>query len=378
MTVIGEAGVGKSRLVREHLQWLAIQDPPPEYCSGRCLSYGQGITYWPLGEILRVRLGILEDDSAAAVVERLGSRRILALTLGIDVSGDLHPLAARDRLHDAWVSFLGELAGEGPMVILMEDLHWAEDELLDLLERVVADVSGPLLLLCTARPELLDTRPGWGGARRSAATLELESLSAEDAGQLLELRLGADVTSSLSHVFVRAEGNPFFIEELVENLIDRGFLTPKDGGWTAESLPVDAHIPDSVRALAARIDLLGPSEKAALQAASVVGRIFWASPIYDLLPDNDPDLQVLEERGFIKRRVGSSISGEREFSFKHELTRDVAYGSLTTATRARLHAGFAEWIERLGEGRDEHASLLAHHYAEAVKPEEADLAWAGA
>ena len=378
VTILGEAGVGKTRLTRELWQSLAGRAPEPIRRTGRCPSYGQGITYWPLGEILKEQLAILEDDSAATVLDRLGARRILGLTLGLDVVGELHPLAARDRLHDAWVELLDELVMERPAVILVEDLHWAEDELLDLLERVIEDVSGPLLLICTARPELLDLRPGWGGARRAATTLELKPLSADEAEWMLAALLEAELPSQLREVFGPAEGNPFFMEELLATLIDRGLIERKDGDWTVRRLPADFSMPDSVQAvLAARIDLLEPSEKVALQAASVVGRIFWTGPIYELLADTEPDFRVLEERDFVRRRHGSSIAGESEFVFKHQLTREVAYASLPKARRARLHAWFAGWLERFGEGRDEHASLLAHHYAEAARPKDADLAWAG-
>jgi class 3 adenylate cyclase len=379
VTLIGEAGIGKTRLTRELWPWLAEQAPEPTRRTGRCLSYGRGITYWPLGEILKDQLGIFEDDPADVVLERLGPRRILGLTLGLDAAGELHPLVARDRLHDAWVELLGELVAEQPTVILIEDLHWAEDELLDLLERLVEDIAGPLLLICTARSELLDVRPGWGGARRAATTLELESLSAAEVEWMLEALLDGELPSQFREVFGRAEGNPFFLEELLATLIDQGLLAREDGGWTVRRIPADFSVPDSVQAvLAARIDLLRPAEKAALQAASVVGGVFWTGPIYELLAGSEPDFRVLEERDFVRRRPGSSVAGESEFVFKHQLTREVAYASLPKARRARLHAWFAEWLERFGEGRDEHASLLGHHYAEAARPEVADLAWAGA
>src|SRR5207249_8947201 len=159
--------------------------------------------------------------------------------------------------------------------------------------------------------------------------------------------------------------------------IDRRMLRRENGGWTLADLPPDFAVPDSVHAvLAARIDLLDPAEKAALQAAAVIGRVFWAGPIYELV-EAEPDLRVLEERDLIRRRGGSSMSGEREYAIKHALTREVAYASLPKARRARLHAAFAGWLERSGEGNDEHAALLAHHFAEAVRPEDLDLAWAG-
>jgi hypothetical protein len=140
-------------------------------------------------------------------------------------------------------------------------------------------------------------------------------------------------------------------------------------------LPEEFTVPDSVHAvLAARIDLLGPAEKSALQAAAVIGRVFWTGPVYELV-EATPDLRVLEDRDFVRRRAGSSMAGEREYVIKHALTREVAYESLPRARRARMHAAFAGWLERVGPGRDDLASLLAHHYAEAVRPEDADLAW---
>jgi class 3 adenylate cyclase len=379
-TLLGEAGVGKTRLAREFWGWLATRSPEPVRRTGRCLHYGQGITYWALGEVLKEHFGIVESDQPEAILDGLAGREILGLTLGLDVAGDLHPLVARDRLHEAWVGLVDELTAEGPAVILVEDLHWAEDELLDLLELMLRAASGPLLVVATARSELLDWRPGWGGARRAATTIELEPLSSAEAGKMLDDLLASELPAQVRDAIVRrGEGNPFFVEELLATLIDRGVIVRTNGRWSARDLPAGFAAPDTVQAvLAARIDLLPPPEKAALQAAAVVGRVFWPGPVYQLVPDATPDFRVLEERDFVRRRGGSSIPGETEFAFKHQLTREVAYGSLPKARRARLHAGFAAWLERFGAGRDEHAPLLAHHYAEAARPEDADLAWAGA
>jgi hypothetical protein len=379
VTIIGDPGVGKTRLVREVWEWLAGESPEPLRRTGRCLSYGQGITYWPLAEVLKEHLGILESDPPASVLRRLEGREILGLTLGLDIAEDIHPLAARDRLHEAWVELVTEFSGERPAVILVEDLHWAEPELLDLLERLVRDVKRPFLLIATARPELLDVRPGWGGARRAASTLELEPLSPDDSRRMLHALLDFELPAAERDVIVeRAEGNPFFVEELLATLIDQGVLERVDGRWKVGDLPDGFAVPDSVQAvLAARIDLLPPAEKAALQAAAVIGRVFWTGPVYELLEGVEPDFRTLEERDFVRRRPGSTMAGEREYVIKHALTREVAYGSVSKARRARLHAGFAEWLERVGEARDEHASLLAYHFAEAVRPEDVDLAWAG-
>jgi hypothetical protein len=313
------------------------------------------------------------------VRSRLGEREILSLTLGLEAPADLHPLAARDRLRQAWVAFLEELVAERPLVVLVEDLHWADEALLDLLEAGLDDARGPLLLLATARPELVHRRPTWGsgGRDRTGETLWLEALSPTDTALMIDQLIPAVLPAPVRALVVdRAEGNPFFVEEVVRTLIDQGVLERHDGSWTAHEPSTQFVVPDTVQAvLAARIDLLPAAEKAGLQAAAVIGRTFWSGPVYELLEDVEPDLRVLEDRDFIRHRSGSSLMGEREFVIKHALTREVAYGSLPTAKRARLHARFAAWLERAGEGRDEHAALLAYHYAEAVRPEDVDLAW---
>ncbi len=366
--VVGEAGVGKSRLLRELWYALSAQREGPLLRIGRCLSYGAGITYWPVREILQTQLELPEDADAELVTDRLGSRAILGVALGLDVAEGLHPLAARDRLRDAWVDLLDEAVAEHPMVLVVEDVHWAEPPLLELLERTVRDVRGPMLLVATARPDVV-----WTGGRRNVTTHELQPLARDDAQRLV-----AELPESL-HAFLldRAEGNPFFVEELTESLIDRGVLTPRNGRWEAVHLPERVATPDSVRGvLAARIDLLPAREKAALQAAAVIGRAFWEGPVRELIAD-DADFALLEERDFIRRSADSRLQGEREHTIKHALTREAAYAGIPKARRARLHAAFAEWIERRRERGDELASLLAHHYAEAVRPEDADLAWAG-
>lgn len=376
VTILGDPGVGKTRLARELWEQLAEEEPEPIRRTGRCLAYGQGITYWPLGEVLKEHLGILESDSPAAVRRRLDEREILGLTLGLDVVGDLHPLAAQDRLHAAWISLVSDLTAERPLVLLIEDVHWAEQPLLDLIERISRDATGPLLLLTTARPDFIAGRTGWGG-RVDSETLWLEPLPAATAAELVDSLLAGVLPDQVRELIVeRAEGNPFFVEEVLESLIDARVLERDDGGWRANELPPGFEIPDSVQAvLAARIDLLEEAEKAALQAAAVIGRVFWTGPVYELADGLAPDLHLLETRDFIRRRGGSSLAGEVEYVFKHALTREVAYGSLTKARRAQLHTQFADWLERLGEGRDEHAPLLAHHYAEAVKPDDVDVAW---
>jgi len=353
LTVLGDPGVGKTRLMRELWERLAADETEPLRRTGRCLPYGDGITFWPLGEVLKEHLGILESDPPEEIRRRLGDREILGLTLGLDVAGDLHPLAARDRLHAAWVDFLTEQASGRPVVVLVEDVHWAEPPLLELLERLARDVRAPLLLLATARPDFAHR---WD-AHIDAETILLEPLSADMTSSLVDTLAEQLEPAARERIVQRAEGNPFFAEELIQ--------LARDGQAS--------DIPDSVQAvLAARIDLLGDAEKAALQAAAVIGRAFWTGPMYELVGEHAPDLATLESRDFIRRRPTSSLEGEVEYVFKHALTRDVAYNGLTKARRARLHAHFAAWLEGVG---GEHAPLLAYHYAEAVRPEDVDVAW---
>ena len=363
VTLMGDAGVGKTTLVRALWEWLAEREPQPLQRSGRCLAYGH-VTYWALGEILREQLGLRENEEQEAVRRRLGEREILGLALGLDVAGDAHPLAVRERFQEAWVELLTELTAAAPTVVLVEDLHWADDPLLDLLERVVRDVRGPLLVIGTARPELLDRRPAWGGGRRNASLVWLDALSPVEAGAMLDELLPGELSDETRRALVaRAEGNPFFLEELLAAFVETG---------TVEELP------DSVHALlAARVDRLAGVDKSALQAASVIGRVFWRGPTLELSGSEDVDWAALEDRDFIRRRPDSALGGETEYSFKHALTREVVYGSVPKARRARLHAAFAAWLERTGGGRDEDAALLAHHYAQAAG-EDADLAWADA
>jgi class 3 adenylate cyclase len=373
-TVIGEAGVGKTRLLRELWEWCGSEAPHALRRTGRCAPYGAARTYQPLAEIIKEHFGILDSDDPDRVLSLLGKWRILALTLGLDVAGDVHPIEARDRLHGAWIELIDEIAAEQPLLVLVEDIHWAEEPLLDLLERVLLDGRAPVLLLATARPELLERSPTWGRGRAPSDWIWLEPLAPADVDRWLGELVPAEPPAQVRRLLRRAEGNPLFLEELLGTLIERRAL--EDDRWDEARVPGETAVPETVQAvLAARIDLLPPLEKAALNAAAVIGRAFWASAIRELLGGTEPDFRLLEQRDFVRRRPGSSLEAEREFVFKHALTREVAYRTLTTRERALLHADFARWLERRGAGRDEDAPLLAHHYAEAVRPETADLVW---
>jgi DNA-binding SARP family transcriptional activator/class 3 adenylate cyclase len=373
VAILGDAGVGKTSLVRALRRQLA---PEVSWHVGRCPAYGRAITYRPLAEVLRAHLGLREDDAPDRVRGRLADRSILELALGLEHDDQLHPWEARERLEEAFVQLMDEIAADGPAVVVLEDLHWAENALLELLDLVARRASGPLLLLVTARPELLGRDPGFGSGRGNASRLWLEPLSAEEADQMLAALAGELPGHVRELVLGLGEGNPFFVEEALASLLDRGMLRGGKDRWVAGPLPEALAASDSVQAvIAARIDVLPELERQALQAASVVGRSFWEGAVRSLLDRPGVDLELLEERDFVRRRARSSIAGERELGFKHALTREVAYASLTLGRRARLHAGFAEWLEHTAGGRDEHAPLLAHHYAHAVAPALADLAW---
>jgi AAA ATPase domain/Adenylate and Guanylate cyclase catalytic domain len=376
VTVVGDAGVGKTRLVREFWRWLGGDPHRPLLRSGRCLSYGHGITYWPLGEVLKEHFGILESDPPEVMAGQVADHEGLGFTLGLPPPEEMHPLTVRDRLQTSWVGFLQELTSERPAAVLVEDLHWAGDELCDLLQLLAERVAGPVLLVVTARPELLDQRPGWPAG---GSLVRLEALPAADAEQLAVALLGSDCPAPIRELVAeRGEGNPFFAEELIATLVGRGVLARSNGGWSFGELPPDFLVPDTVQAvLAARIDLLSRTEKAALQTAAVIGRVFWSGPVCELVQGADPEFGLLQERDFVLAHAHSSIEGQREWLIRHALTREVAYESLLKAKRAPLHAGFAQWLERNGKGQDEHAALLAHHYAAAVVPEDVDLAWPG-
>jgi class 3 adenylate cyclase len=350
--LVGEPGLGKTTLVRE----LRARLPPGTVLRlGRCLSYGRSVTYSPLADVLREELGLREEDPA---LERLAGREILGLTLGLDVAGDLEPRAAVLALQDEWVRLVSEIGARGPAILALDDLHWATQPLIELLTRVLSDATGPVLILGT-------TRPGPEGLP-AGETLILEPFDNDEAAALIERALDAPLDARGSELVVRhAEGNPFFLEELLSDLLDRKLLTRRNGGWALDAGALA--IPDSIQAvLAARIDLLSAAAKDALQTAAVIGRSFSPAGLAALV-GSAAEVRTLVERGFVRPT-------EPDLVFKHALTRDVAYGGLPKAERARRHAAYALWLEGV-DASDGRAGTLAYHYAEAVKPEIADLAW---
>jgi class 3 adenylate cyclase len=398
VTIYGEAGVGKTRLVEEFGAWTMELPDQPLVISGRCLPYGEGVTYWPLAEILKGLAGVLDSDPPDAALDRIhraarslleelpgmaaGPERTaaaLAFTVGLqDPSWPLvqiDPREAKAATHEAWRTYFSSLARLRPVVAVIEDIHWADLALLDLLQELADRSEGPLLFVCPARPELTARRPDWGGGRWNYSSLLLEPLTLTEADRLLDLLIGGEELSlSLrSRILERAGGNPFFLEEIVQRLMDERSSIAAEAGWLAASEIEDVDIPDTVQGvLAARMDLLPFLEKRVLQSAAVAGRTFWNGAVHSLLdpapsrPELDEVLSRLEDRGLIHARIGSIIVGEREFSFRHVLTQEVAYESLPRRDRATAHARVADWIERqTGDRGREFAELLAHHYEEA-------------
>lgn len=396
ITIYGEPGVGKSRLAREFIEWAEDLDSPAVVLTGRCLPYGDGVAYWPLAEILRDVAGIRDEDSSETALQkiwRLGNEVLtddltsdpesataaLAYTVGLEDPKyrvvDRDPREVRSSIEAAWRVFFTALALDDPVVVVIEDIHWADQALLDLLEHLVERVRGGLMFVCPARPSLIERRQGWGGGQRNMSSLSLEPLSREEASDLVEslLKVSDLPTRVIDLILKTADGNPFFLEEIVRNLIDNGMLIREPEGWRAAEGLNEVEIPDTVQAaLAARIDLLEPHEKRILQTAAVVGRIVWPSAVEYLMGGDVQGVREvfdkLEERELLRAQIGSSIAGEPEYIFKHVLTREVAYDSLPRAERGPAHAAVVDWLEEhTSERAGEFVELWVYHAERAYR-----------
>jgi class 3 adenylate cyclase/tetratricopeptide (TPR) repeat protein len=343
-TILGVAGVGKSRLTAEFVG--ALEDAT--VVRGRCLPYGEGITYWPVIEVLRqlppaAHLGV-EPAALAAIEQLLGEERVAS-------SSEEIPWAVRKLLETA--------AESAPVVAVFDDIHWAEPTFLDLLEHV-ADLSreAPLLLLCLARPELLERRPGWGGGKLNATTLLLEPLSSTETDELLERLLGeAPLAPDLQQrIRDAAEGNPLFVEEMVA-------LVEESGNG-------EVSVPGTIQALlAARLDQLEPAERGVLERGSVEGRVFHRGAVQALAPEETN----VERRliGLVRKELvrpdKPQLAGEDAYRFRHLLIRDAAYDALPKATRGELHERFAAWLEQHGAELVELDEIVGYHLEQAYR-----------
>jgi class 3 adenylate cyclase/tetratricopeptide (TPR) repeat protein len=375
VTVVGEPGVGKSRLVAELLNYAEARPGIIRWRQGRCLPYGEGITFWALGEIVKAEAGILESDSVevaaakleAAVSAEHSERQWLLLRLGPLVGVEATSPAERQELFTAWRRFLEALAAARPTVLVFEDLHWADDALLAFLEHLAEWSQGvPLLVLCAARPEVYERRPGWGAGLRNAHTINLSPLSDEETAQLVSQLVTTALGPELEEAIVeRAGGNPLYAEEFVRLLADR-------------SLEADEGLlPDSIQSLiAARLDTLSTERKSLLQDAAVIGKVFWAGALAEVGERGPADVELalheLALKELVRTARTSSMEGETEYAFWHLLVRDVAYAQIPRADRGRRHRKAAAWIERkAGERVEDLAEVLAYHYLQALELAEA-------
>ena len=356
VTIFGEPGLGKTRLVSE----FTAGAERVTTLSGRTLPYGEGVTYWPLASMIKASAGITDDDPANEAFEKLrGSCEseavadLLAVALGVlgAAEGERTP----EQLKWAALRWCEQLADAQPLVLVFEDIHWAEEPLLDLIEHLARSLrDAPVLIVALARPDLLDSRPSWGGGIRSASAIDLAPLGGSDSEELADALLsrGEVAAAQRGLVLERAEGNPLFLEEIAHALRD---------GRGIEG------IPDTVQALiAARIDGLDAGEKQLLQSAALVGRVAWQGALESLAPELEVAelLDLLVGREFLVREELSTISGDAAFRFKHGLIRDVAYGGMSKARRAEEHQAFAAWVEK--RARDELAEIRAHHLDQAA------------
>jgi class 3 adenylate cyclase/tetratricopeptide (TPR) repeat protein len=390
VTIAGEPGLGKTRLVRE---LHAIVDAQPKlvgWCEGRCLAYGEGIAFWALGEVVKAQAGIFAsddsaqaatklDDAVAAVVDDHGERQWLKSRLAplvglTDADRDGTGAPEQEEAFAAWRRFLGAVAAQRSLVIVLEDLHWADPALLAFMRQLVELSAGiPLLVVCTARRELYDHALDWASGLRNATAIALRPLWEADTARLLAALLDRAVLPSTlqTRLLERAGGNPLYAEEVCRMLAERGVLGYR-GGMIGLFPEAELALPDSIGALiAARLDTVARDHQTLLEDAAVVGTVFWVGALAAMGRREPADVRVglheLARRDFVRPAQSSSIRGDAEFTFWHVLTRDVAYGRLTRTARARKHAAAAAWIERVaGERLADQAEVLCHHYETAL------------
>jgi len=404
LTLVGDAGVGKSRLLYEFENWLGLWPEPLTYLQGRAGSERQAHAYGVLRDLFATHLGIQETDSLAVVREKFvaglagylpaGQAELIARLVGFDVAAvgaggrrDVGQESTAELAWDCLTDYLSALSAERPTVLLLDDVHWADPASLDLVDRLVTALPHlRLLVICLARPALYERRPNWGEGREVYETLELRPLSRRSTRQLIAelLQKMAAVPPRLEEILlVGSEGNPYYAEELVKMLLETGVIETAGEEWraSAEQLEQLQVPPTLAGVLQARFDCLAAEEKAVLQQAAVVGREFWDIVLAELDTatsgaDREGCLNALRERAMIFKRERSALDGAREYTFKHAMLHDAVYETVLLKERRLYHACVAAWLEgHTGERQAEYWPQIAHHYERAGQPARAAGYW---
>jgi class 3 adenylate cyclase/tetratricopeptide (TPR) repeat protein len=381
VTVIGEPGLGKSRIVAELGAYVEAKPDLITWRQGRCLPYGEGITFWALGEILKAHAGILESDPPDVAITKLDTvipegderpwfrQRLLPL-LGIEATST----AEREELFAAWRRFLEYIADQGPTVLVFEDLHWADEAMLAFLEHLPDRAEAmPLLVIGTARPEPFERHPDYAAGLRNTTNINLAPLSEDETARLVSALLDSTVLPAELQrpILDRAGGNPLYAEEFARLLKDKDLLVNRGSSWELRD-GAEVPFPDSIQALiAARLDTLTPDTKSLLADAAVLGKVFWAGAVAEMgerdLTEVTDALRELSRKELVRPARRSSIEGEAEYAFWHVLARDVAYAQLPRASRAARHVAAARWIQSTSPERlEDLADVLAYHYSTAL------------
>jgi tetratricopeptide (TPR) repeat protein len=381
-TVLGLAGVGKSRLVRE---FLADIEGQALVARGRCLPYGDGITFWPLVEAVRGAVGLEDGDSPETARLKLSRALGESPDSGVAARGVAELIGFADAADSSTAGMEGfaatqalfeALAADRPLVLVFDDIHWAESTFLDLVEHLADSLrDSPALLICLARPELFDVRRGWGGGRVNATSVLLEPLSELECGHLIENLIGGTELSeeAARRIAEAAEGNPLFVEEMLSMLIEERLLVRVNDRWTAAVDLASAPVPPTIQALlAARLDQLAPGERTVVERAAVEGKVFHEGSVAALAPDGvrpmvGTHLEALLRKELI-RTHRPDFSAERAFRFRHLMIRDAAYESIPKVTRADLHQRFARWLEeRTGDRTTGYEEIIGYHLEQAFR-----------
>jgi predicted ATPase/class 3 adenylate cyclase len=382
VTAIGSAGVGKSRLNNE---FLALVGSRATVVTGRCLPYGEGITFWPIAAVIRDAAGIGEEDPPDEALHKLSELLRAADDAGL-IAERLSPLLglgqSTPRIQETfWAvrKLFQHLAARKPLIVVFDDIQWGDPTFLELLEYLADWIRGaPVLIVCLARLELLEMRPGWMAGKSNATLITVEPLTGPETSSLIQNLVGGAELARLArtHIAEVAEGNPLFVEETLRMLVDDGMLRPRNGGWTVVGDLSTISIPPTIHALlAARLERLEPEERAVIERASVVGRSFWWEAVSELSPEEVRPRLTLYLQSLMRKELirpdyseGGEVGQDDAYRFTHILVRDAAYREIPKAMRAELHEQFANWIEvKTRELAGEYEEILGYHLEQAYQ-----------